>query len=1055
MAAAAQAEAEAEALRQAEIAAEAIAQARAEQEARLAGEIAALEKQARQEVEARSRESVSTREQQRREAQTAARLKALENVRALSDQARLKAQSEAEQNRIKAKQYERAGTSPLQRADSRPAAASEATPATRASIQNELEEMRRQEEAQLLRQEQEAAERITEQIRKEEELAAAQAELVRLQAIQTQQREEQRRQQEEEQARLQEEHRAQEERYRAAEEARLQEELAEEARQQQELARAQEERAAAAAAGEQLSEEEMLYRELEEARNREFEDIYLTDEEKAENRAAEAAREAILEFREKRMTQHAAAAKQQAQARRGATLAVHHSNEVDNVLYWMGDMQAGSRATLVYNRNSESNMQHCQEVTLILAYDGWSHGNQEVKMFPLARDDPIRKQSWALEHGPGEWFVCQVDLSETAVMVDYVFCGGGKVYDNNKGKDYHTEIQGGANLDQLEEALFHKLVETNAEKDAAMEEQIVKAARARALGQSSGAGVISASAVNKHQARMARLEHFVYCEPRAPTAGQAVQVFYNPQHSLLKGQEVTMNAGFNRFLHSTQASVPMAPQQNGWLAGTVQVPADAHVLDVVFHGRNGQVDDNNKKDFHWDVAGAVGQMRMLHVLNTAVELAPVCKVGGMGDVVTALSRSLSEEGHRVDVVVPKYDILEYDMIQNLVQVDNFHFDNTNVKVWKGDVEGISITFLDPENGMFNHGCIYGRNDDHIRFGFFSRATAQLVRIMAERGERPDVVHAHDWQTAPCTWEDLAGAKTAFTIHNLEYGADLIGGAMAACTFGTTVSPTYAEEVAHHGSVKNHQHKFIGILNGIDSHIWNPADDEHLPMNYDVNTTVQGKAASKAELQKRLNLHQRDAPVVGVVSRLVNQKGLHLVKRTMWRTLEKGGQFVLLGSAPDGNVQNDFNNLANHAEQQYPGNVKLVFSYDEPLSHLIYAGCDIISVPSMFEPCGLTQMIAMRYGAVPLVRRTGGLRDSVFDVDDDQQRALEASVDPNGFSFDGTDDAALDYALDRALHYWYDDRGFWNSLAERTMSQDWSWNYPSMQYIDAYYKAIRQ
>lgn len=176
--------------------------------------------------------------------------------------------------------------------------------------------------------------------------------------------------------------------------------------------------------------------------------------------------------------------------------------------------------------------------------------------------------------------------------------------------------------------------------------------------------------------------------------------------------------------------------------------------------------------------------------------------------------------------------------------------------------------------------------------------------------------------------------------------------------------------------------------------------------------MEGKAAAKAELRRRANLCQADVPLVSVVTRLTHQKGIHLIKHAAWRTLERGGQFVLLGSAPDGRVQGEFNALAAELGRQYPDRARLIFAYDEPLSHLIYAGSDMFLVPSMFEPCGLTQLIAMRYGAIPIVRRTGGLNDTVFDVDTDAERAEALGYEVNGFSFDGSDAAGMDYALNR-------------------------------------------
>lgn len=185
-------------------------------------------------------------------------------------------------------------------------------------------------------------------------------------------------------------------------------------------------------------------------------------------------------------------------------------------------------------------------------------------------------------------------------------------------------------------------------------------------------------------------------------------------------------------------------------------------------------------------------------------------------------------------------------------------------------------------------------------------------------------------------------------------------------------------------------------------IWDPANDPFLPVGYtsESGSFIEGKAAAKAALRERMGLLEADVPIVGCVTRLTHQKGIHLIKHAAWRAMERGAQFVLLGSAPEAKVQEEFNALAVDLARQYPDRAKLWFAYDEPLSHLIYAGSDMFLVPSMFEPCGLTQMIAMRYGTVPVVRKTGGLNDTVFDVDHDQERAETCGLAVNGYSFEG-------------------------------------------------------
>lgn len=233
--------------------------------------------------------------------------------------------------------------------------------------------------------------------------------------------------------------------------------------------------------------------------------------------------------------------------------------------------------------------------------------------------------------------------------------------------------------------------------------------------------------------------------------------------------------------------------------------------------------------------------------------------------------------------------------------------------------------------------------------------------------------------------------------------------------------------------------------------------------YTVQNSEEGKRAARKALRQRINMTDwQDKPIVGVISRLTAQKGMHLIKHAAFRTVDRGGQFVLLGSAPDPKIQGDFNRWAG---QMNSDDCRAIFTYDEPLSHLIYAACDFLVVPSMFEPCGLTQMTAMRYGAVPIVRHTGGLRDTVFDVDNDKARAawdMEGSSDwqrdkldeTNGFAFEGTDPGALDYAINRAMDAYWNDRPWIRSLQKRVMQQDWSWNRPALDYIELYYNLAK-
>jgi len=320
--------------------------------------------------------------------------------------------------------------------------------------------------------------------------------------------------------------------------------------------------------------------------------------------------------------------------------------------------------------------------------------------------------------------------------------------------------------------------------------------------------------------------------------------------------------------------------------------------------------------------------------------------------------------------------------------------------------------------------------------------------------RPNIVHCHDWPTAPIAWGERGNMRCIFTIHNLSYGSDLIGRAMGSCDVATTVSPTYAREISGNGAVAPHLGKLYGIRNGIDSDLWDPETDEYLPLQYNADSVARGKEACRRALRQKLNLGQQDVPIVSCVTRLVAQKGIHLIKYAAQKTLERGGQFVLLGSAPDPKVQGEFNALKEQLTRQYHDRAALIFSYDEPLSHLIYAASDFFLVPSMFEPCGLTQMIAMNYGTVPVVRKTGGLADTVFDVDHDAERAAAAGMTCNGFVFESTDNSGVDYALNRALNTWYNDRTSMRALQSAIMRQDWSWYSPSLDYLELYCKALK-
>ncbi|CAD7701776.1 unnamed protein product [Ostreobium quekettii] len=766
--------------------------------------------------------------------------------------------------------------------------------------------------------------------------------------------------------------------------------------------------------------------------------------------ASKAARKRFQAARQEDMMAIATASAGERRAQAVKALA-NASQSMDGIVQWVGGaLRPASRRLLAYNRLSGP-LAQSSRVFVNIGTDNWWEQEKQILELERLGQKEVTKHGLGAAAGPQrDWWGVWIDIPATAAVLNYVFEDGNQeVWDNNKNMDFHTAIQGPLPIDKLVLLTYDKLRTQSKENDRLREDQAAQGAAQKIL-------LKTESFMRRWKAQ----QEFLYTNPLRPKAGSTVEIYYRPDLTVLRGRpEVYVRGSFNRWRSSVCFTpIRMEPVHSsgvGFLRAVVEVPKEAHVMDLVFsdtgdlHG--GFYDSNNGLDFHIPVEGGKGKMEPIRVAHITVEMAPIAKVGGLADVVTALARAVQDEGHEVEVYLPKYDCIDYSVVQGLENSQSFHWGSTQIRAWKGKVEGVNVTFIEPHNGMFWVGCIYGRNDDAARFNFFCGAALEYIKIY---NIQPDIVHCHDWQTAPVVWGDRHNTRCVFTIHNLNYGADLVGQAMARCDIATTVSKTYADEVSGHPAVAPHLHKFYGIRNGIDTDVWDPAQDVYLPTNYTSETVRDGKALVKKALRENLNLPELDVPVVGVVTRLTPQKGIHLIRHAAWRTLERGGQFVLLGSAPDPAIQNDFNVLAHHLGEQYPERVRMVFEYNEPLSHQIYAGCDMFLVPSIFEPCGLTQMIAMRYGTVPIVRRTGGLNDTVFDVDTDAERAEAEGTLVNGFSFEGADAGGVDYALNRAISAWYNDKELWSDLVRIAMESDWSWNLPASDYIDLYYKAMK-
>jgi len=482
----------------------------------------------------------------------------------------------------------------------------------------------------------------------------------------------------------------------------------------------------------------------------------------------------------------------------------------------------------------------------------------------------------------------------------------------------------------------------------------------------------------------------------------------------------------------------------------------------------------------------------MHVIHIASELAPIAKVGGLADVVFGLARETQKKGHTVEILIPKYDCLDYTALKNLKPVFRelwsfdgpYRYHNT---IWSAEVQGLNVLLLEPHHPgyYFSRGSIYGSPDDVDRFIYFSRAA---LEYLFKSGKTPDILHIHDWPTALVAplYKEMyipLGFRTkgiVQTIHNLQHqgkcspqnvtraglrGEDLLTpakmqdpflpsnlnllkGGIEYSDFITTVSPTYEKEIKTveggcglHMLLTKHSNKLKGILNGIDFEYWNPAVDQLLPAKYDLKTAQQGKSANKTELRKKFGLKESKGPLVCAISRLVPQKGPELIVYGLKKTIEKEGQFILLGSPAGPEMTLQFHALQKELSKNK--NTAIHLEYDEALAHLTYAASDMILIPSLSEPCGLSQMIGLRYGSVPLVRFTGGLADSVFDVETSKKPDNER----NGFVFDFPDTSGVDWALDRAFKSYKGSK--WSTLVEQGMKCDYSWSRSADAYLKIY------
>ena len=472
----------------------------------------------------------------------------------------------------------------------------------------------------------------------------------------------------------------------------------------------------------------------------------------------------------------------------------------------------------------------------------------------------------------------------------------------------------------------------------------------------------------------------------------------------------------------------------------------------------------------------------MNILFAASEALPYVASGGLADVAGSLPSAIVKKGHDCRVVIPLYKSISAEMRASLTFLTNITVDVSWRKqycgIFTGIYKGVTYYFIDNEY-YFGRDGIYGFYDDCERFVFYSRAVLEMIRCI---DFKPDIIHANDWQAAmiPVYYQifykyqqGYENIHTIFTIHNIQYQGkygkevlnELMGiplyhtglleydgcvnmmkGAIETADKITTVSPSYAWEILDpwysHGldrALNPKQYKLCGFLNGIDVDGYNPETDPAIPANYSVKN-MQGKAKCKQALLEELGLQDGDEPIIGIVTRFVSHKGIDLILYVFEDILNLGYKFAILGSG-----EKIFEDFFKEMAWRHPGRVSVTLGFIPQLARRIYAGCDMFLMPSQSEPCGLAQMVAMRYGTLPIVRETGGLRDTVRDG---------GGENGNGFTFKTYNAHDMLGACNRAKIA-YDDKPRWKALQKTAMESDFSWNVSAELYLGLYRELTEQ
>jgi starch synthase len=473
------------------------------------------------------------------------------------------------------------------------------------------------------------------------------------------------------------------------------------------------------------------------------------------------------------------------------------------------------------------------------------------------------------------------------------------------------------------------------------------------------------------------------------------------------------------------------------------------------------------------------------VLFAVSECGPFAKSGGLADVAGSLPKELKNLGTDVRVILPKYGTISEGFKKEMKKVKEFSVSvgwrNQYCGIEQLDYQGMIFYFIDNEY-YFKRDRLYGYFDDGERFSYFNRAVLEAVEQL---NFFPDLLHCHDWHTAMIPYllrteyykrVGYGLIRTVFTIHNLQFQGifpkevlgDLLGmdnqsfhpqhveffgninfmkGALVSADKITTVSPTYKEEIQTleygeklEGLLKTREEDLLGILNGIDGECYNPATDPFIYQTFTLDD-VHKKAVNKREIQKLFGLPQNvTGPMIVVISRLTKQKGLDLIKCVLREILREDVQVIILGTG-----DYEYEEHLRQTARVYPEKLKVYTGFNEDLAHKLYAAADLFLMPSLFEPCGLGQLIAMKYGAIPIVRETGGLNDTV-------EAWNEFTGEGNGFSFSHFNAHDMLYTIRRAISF-YHDRDSWDTIVKRAMEMDNSWAKSAFKYNQLYAELI--